>query len=176
MKRRLALLLLFIGSLFVLPANAQQIEEPDTTALNVEIPPMKMEVNPVMEILDTFLPDTIGAYKSITDIRNDITSELTGCFKTYQKLNNPSHIISINIRRGELSQQISDNNDGKNTEESFVVNGLKSKLIKMFDGKLSIIEIEINGKVVSFSYRGYESENTLNDFTKNLNYNILSNL
>jgi hypothetical protein len=51
MKRRLALLLLFIGSLFVLPANAQQIEEPDTTAINVEIPPMEMEVNLVEEIL-----------------------------------------------------------------------------------------------------------------------------
>jgi hypothetical protein len=62
MKRRLALLLLIIGSLFVLPINGQQIEEPDTTVINVEIPPMKLEVNPVKEILDTFLPDTIGAY------------------------------------------------------------------------------------------------------------------
>ncbi|HAM98729.1 MAG TPA: hypothetical protein DCQ26_08955, partial [Marinilabiliales bacterium] len=61
-------------------------------------------------------------------------------------------------------------------EEPATVGGYPAKVTTRMGGMLATLEISVNGKVVSFSYRGNSGAAVLQSFAGQFNYSIISSL
>ncbi|MFA6400436.1 MAG: hypothetical protein WCX31_02255 [Salinivirgaceae bacterium] len=170
--------LFHIAFLFTLCAISNQLsaQDADTTIVTNTVPPMEVTINPVKTMLDNFLPDTVLTYSSINQLPDFIDIDLTGCYKSYGAIDNKNQVISISIQKGQLVFMEEASTDSDSKEEVATVNGYQAKLSLKMGGQLTILEVAVNGKVVSYSYRGSDGSGLLKEFAQQFNYSLISNL
>ncbi|HBX85071.1 MAG: hypothetical protein A2W84_14850 [Bacteroidetes bacterium GWC2_40_13] len=168
--------LLLFTAVLILTAASTFVKAQDTLPAgdNNAVPPMEIATNPIKTVLDGFLPDTVQDYRIMVQVKDDIDNSLTGCFSSYKAVGSPSEVINISIRRGELSFMAVPDADIQ--EEPATVGGYPAKVTTRMGGMLATLEISVNGKVVSFSYRGNSGAAVLQSFAGQFNYSIISSL
>lgn len=148
----------------------------DTMLVEEEMEEVVIEVNPIKETLDAFLPETIGDYVAKNSIRGNIETNLRGCFKSYAKVGELKNAINVMVSRNNRELTIRDSLPTGIIEKKVIVNGLEAiyKANSVLESK-SLIVI-LSDKIVVFSNHSDLSEVDLINFAKQLNYSSINSL
>lgn len=158
-------------------SDTDSVVTPDTITIVEEVmEEVVIEVNPIKETLDAFLPDTIGDFIARNSIRGNIETNLRGCFKSYTKVGELKNAINVMVSRNDRELTIRDSLPTGIIEKKVIVNGSEAiyKANSVLKSK-SLIVI-LSDKIVVFSNRSDLSEADLMNFAKQLNYSLINSL
>lgn len=133
------------------------------------------DANQTQQMLNSFLPDKVGGFTEVNEIREGVTESLTGCFKSYMNDGDNTVRININISRYDISSAPVDSMQIAifNIEET-TINGLNAKTSTQ--GQSIKLLVQQGSVSVSFSNNGSLSMDALKTFASQLNYSFITNL